>query len=322
MRLHPVISPYILTAAAIAAVVLAFIMFARDRRPMLVRILTLLQIICITILALIIGLRPQRRQIGANVQLKNLDVLFVLDTTISMWAEDYNGKHPRMGGALSDIRYIVNELDGSNFGLITFDNRSSIIAPYTQDTKAILSDLFTINMPDHLVAEGTGMSTPIRDMESLLVSSDRKENRRTVLFILTDGEITNGEEMPDYSSLSSLVDSGAVLGYGTENGGRMTTSYGSRLIDPETYDDAVSMIDEDNLKKMAEDLGIDYIHMDRQDRLSGILNRIKSESILISEEKNGIELYDDLYQYYTYPLLVLIALTIILFVLRQRQEVM
>lgn len=321
MRFNPIISPYLLIAAAAAAAVTALVLFFRDRRPLAVRILALLQIICIAVLALIIGLRPQRRQIGANVRLKNLDVLFVIDTTISMWAEDYNGRHPRMGGVMSDIRYIIDELDGSNFGLITFDNRSSIIAPYTQDTRAILADLYTISMPDHLNAEGTGMSTPMRDIESLLLSSDRKENRRTVLFIFTDGEITNGEELPDYSSLSSLVDSGAVLGYGTTSGGYMTTSGGSRLIDPETYEDALSVLDEDNLKAISGELGIDYILMDRQDKLSGLLTRIKNESILVNEEQNSIELYDDLYQYYTWPLLALIAITLVLFVLQRKQEV-
>lgn len=319
MRLYPIISPYILGAAAIIAVAAALFQFARDRRSMALRIVSLLEIVSITILTLVIGLRPQRQEHNAEVELKNLDVLFVLDTTISMWAEDYNGKHPRMGGALSDIRYIINELDGSNFGLITFDNRSRILAPYTQDVRAISDDLLTIEMPDYLMAEGSNFNEPYRDIESLLVSSDRKENRRTIIFILSDGEITDESDMTDYSPLAGYVDGGAILGYGTSEGGRMTTTYGRKLVDPETYKEAVSHIDEENLQALSEALGVNYINMDRQERLTGLLTRIKNEGSLITENKDGIVMYEDLYYYYVYPLIAVILLLLISFILRQKE---
>ena len=216
MRFLPILPPALLILFAVLAVIAAVVMFLRDRRKMALRILSLLQILCITALALLVGLRPQRQEVDVEVQLKNLDVLFVLDTTISMWAEDYNGRHARMGGAISDIRHICDELEGSNFGLICYDNQSRIIAPYTQDVRAIRDDLLTVEMPDYMVAEGSDLTIPYHDMESLLVSSSRKENRRAVVFFLSDGEITNGGELPDYSALAGLVDGGAVLGYGTE----------------------------------------------------------------------------------------------------------
>ena len=48
------------------------------------------------------------------------------------------------------------------------------------------------------------------------------------------------------------MDAGAVLGYGTEDGGEMVyDDWGSYVRDPETNQHAISKIDEDNLKKIA-----------------------------------------------------------------------
>ena len=318
MRIQPILPPWLLILFAVIAVAGAVISLIRDRRRLVIRVLSFAQILCITLLALVVGLRPQRREIDVEVQLKNLDVLFVLDTTISMWAEDYNGRHPRMGGALSDIRYILNELDGSNFGLICFDDRSRIIAPYTQDTRTIRDDLLTISMPDYMVAEGSDMSVPYHDMESLLVSSNRKENRRTIVFFISDGENTNGAETPDYSGLAGYIDGGAVLGYGTQDGGYMSNGYGGRLVDSETGQEAVSFLDEDGLTQMAQDLGVTYINMDRQERITLLLEHLISEGSIISQADEGMVLYEDLYYMYVIPLIALLALSLVIFILRGR----
>ena len=71
-------------------------------------------IVCTGIL---VNLRIMEKKYNATIEMKNLDVLFVVDTTISMWAEDYNGKNPRMEGVQADAEYIIDELSGSNFGL-------------------------------------------------------------------------------------------------------------------------------------------------------------------------------------------------------------
>src|SRR5699024_133616 len=61
-------------------------------------------------------------------------------------------------------------------------------------------------------------------------------------------------------------DGGAVLGYGTNDGGQMPlvtangTSPGEWITDPDTGEPAISRIDENELRTVAADLGLEYRH--------------------------------------------------------------
>src|SRR5690606_23478476 len=73
-------------------------------------------------------------------------------------------------------------------------------------------------------------------------------------------------EPESFASSAKYVDGGSVLGYGTAEGGpmkqttgRVTGSAGEDHIEYQG-ERAMSVIDEDNLKKVSEQLGIDYRH--------------------------------------------------------------
>ena len=75
--------------------------------------------ITIIIMLLIIGLRPMiPEKDSSQVETNDLDVLFVVDNTISMIAEDYNGNEPRLDAVQSDMQYILEKLNGAQFSLI------------------------------------------------------------------------------------------------------------------------------------------------------------------------------------------------------------
>ncbi|WP_175560270.1 vWA domain-containing protein [Butyrivibrio sp. YAB3001] len=249
----------------------------------------------IYLLVLVIGLRPVKVDTKYEFSTKNLDVLFVIDTTISMWARDYNGYNPRMVGVKEDVNAILNELAGSNFGLVTFDNSSHVLAPFTQDLKHISNLVDILAVPDSFDASGTNMVVPYMDIDGLLQSSNKKENRKTIVFYISDGEITTEEGKTSYAELSKYIDSGAVLGYGSENGGKMKEGY-DYIYDPETHKDALSKIDEENLKQIAEDLGVQYLNMNGGNAgLKGLIEIIKEQSTTIVEQGDGAEKYIDTY---------------------------
>ena len=143
-------------------------------------------------------------------------------------------------------------------------------------------------------------------MKSLLESSAHKEDKTTVVFFISDGEITGDEALGSFSELAGLVDGGAVLGFGTESGGKMSDSYGGYVYDYDSYDDAVSRIDEANLRKIASDLGIEYIHMTAASRVDSTVRSIKVSSST-TRDKGRVVLYNDTYYYYAAALLVLLA---------------
>ena len=59
------------------------------------------------------------RDDNAEVISNDLDVLFVVDNTISMIAEDYNGDNTRLSAVKEDIKHIVEELEGAKFSIVT-----------------------------------------------------------------------------------------------------------------------------------------------------------------------------------------------------------
>ncbi|MCI8393807.1 MAG: hypothetical protein HFJ23_08835 [Clostridia bacterium] len=61
-------------------------------------------------LLFMINLRPMIKTGDAKMVSSNLDVLFVIDNTISMVAEDYAGGIPRLTAVKRDTEYIIDKL--------------------------------------------------------------------------------------------------------------------------------------------------------------------------------------------------------------------
>lgn len=311
-NLNPIISlPALITVFVIALLIMLFV-WIRSRENRIKSTFALVRRIAIAALAFVIALRPMREERGAEVQLSNLDVLFVLDTTLSMWADDGPGGGTRFKAARNDIEEIMEGLSGANFGLITFQNRAVVLAPFTQDEETLLGLLKTIQMPDRYYAHGSNMDTPSYDLENMLISSDRKENRQTIVFFLSDGEVTAAGGTPyDYEVLAELVDGGAVLGYGTENGATIKDEYGE-IYNMATFEKAISCIDEDALEDIADALGIEYIHRQKSTLLTPIITEIKASSGTITEKRNDYITYQDTYFKYVPYMAGLLVLELII----------
>lgn len=272
----------------------------------------ILIIICLFLINLRIMLPTDQAKIMAN----NLDVLFVIDNTISMNAEDYNGTNTRLSAIKNDTKYIVDNLTGARFALITFDNKARIVSPYSNDPNIILEAVDILKPIRTLYAKGSSLNTPKDEMIKELESSLKKENRISILFFISDGEITAEKaSLESYQDLKKYVKNGAVLGYGTAKGGYMREydDYGknaSYIIDyTQGSAKAVSKIDENNLKQIAKDLNIDYIHMDKQNNITKKVKEIAKmpKQDLKNTDKSS---YKDTYFYLVIPLLALIFIEI------------
>ena len=204
--------------------------------------------------------RPKYHSSSTDIITSNLDVALVVDTTISMWAEDH-GKGTRMDGVKKDIDRIMNKLPGSSFSLIRFDNGAEILTPYTQDINLIHEILDEFHMPAYSTATGSSPNTAHEAMKAVLQSAAaRQGNRRTIVFFFSDGETTDGSSLMSFSDLSGMINDGAVMGYGTEKGGRMYYPGRGYITDTSRGTDARSVMDEDALRQIAEDLDIAYVN--------------------------------------------------------------
>ncbi|WP_265520123.1 vWA domain-containing protein [Oerskovia flava] len=226
------------------------------------------------LLLAVIGLGPSVPQTSRDQTVAALDVFFVVDRTGSMAAEDYDGERQRLDGVRHDITGLVGDLPGARYSVISFDSQASRQLPLTTDARAIRSWAETFRQEITLYSQGSLTDRPLDELRSALegAAADRPANMRLVFF-LSDGEQTAEGEPRSFAELAPLVDGGAVLGYGTAEGGRMK-EYGPD-IDPETADylidptravvgepdpDALSIIDEETLRATADQLGVAYVH--------------------------------------------------------------
>ena len=74
---------------------------------------------------------------------------------------------------------------------------------------------------------------------------------------------------------------------------------------------ALSQLDEDNLRQMAEDMGIEYIHMAQQSNIDNKLREIQSGIVInMDGEAHG---FADIYVIFAAPLFLLLAYELINF---------
>ena len=307
-NLNPVFPvPALITAFSIAFLIM-LISWIRSRESRIKSTFALVRRAAILALSLIIVLRPMKEEHGTDVRLSNTDVLFVLDTTLSMWADD-GPITTRMEAAQDDILDIMEGLPGANFALITFQNDSKVAAPFTQDADTIRRYLKTLNTPNSEYVTGSRMDVPYYDIENMLISSDRKENRQIIVFFLSDGEDTSLDETPySFEPLGTFVDGGAVIGYGTDKGGKMKDNWGFTIYYADSWEPGLSVIDEDNLEDIADGLGVEYIHRDRSTMYTPLLKKIMENSGTVSEKNSEYTFFGDTYYKYVPYLTGLLAL--------------
>lgn len=271
--------------------------------------------IVIIILLFVINMRVMIPNPDSETIQRKVDVLFVIDNTISMQAEDYGSdKIPRMEAVRSDCAYIMQQIPGAEFSVISFDNNVTSLLPYTVDIVNVNQALNTLQGQASLYATGTGFEDVLNYMEDAL---DRESDNLQVVFFISDGELTNETNLKSHPKLKDFIDSGAVLGYGTEKGGPMHAF--AYFGDDETeelyyYDEdfnqqtALSVINEENLKSIASDMGTDYVHMTSQSQIDQTLNKILKQIQQAGDEQesDSVSGYSDIFFYILIPLIPLL----------------
>ena len=263
----------------------------------------------------------------------NIDVLFVIDNSMSMLAEDFDGEGRRIDAVKDDCEYIMDMMQGCRFSVISFGNYAYRLAPYTSDKDVIISIIKSLEGQTQYYAQGTSLNLPFPLMlDALKKDAEQNEDRVQLVYFFSDGEITSkGEKLGSYSDAKEYVFSGAVLGYGTEEGGRMKvrTYEGDDYGVPsymKTRDksgkkvDAISYIDEKNLESIADDLGIEYYHVEKSTTLRDVLGDI-DEYIdeYATEGLTGTEGYVETYYWFAIPIAALLIYDLIYYKRRVRE---
>jgi Ca-activated chloride channel family protein len=211
----------------------------------------------------------------AAVRRSDANVLFVVDTTGSMAAEDYDGGQPRLVGVRHDVMALADEFPGAHYALVTFNSKTRVIVPWTTDRGALDLAARLLRQEWTQYAQGTRLDEPLPTMRQLLPRAG-PDGGYDVVYFLSDGEQTVQPAPQSFERLDPVVAGGAVLGYGTEDGARMRVYVGRDetadlyIHDYDRGTDAISRIDEANLRRLAEQLGVTYAHRTEPSDVSDI----------------------------------------------------
>lgn len=205
-----------------------------------------------------------------------IDVFFVVDRTGSMAAEDWAGDAPRLDGVRHDIDALVRALPGARYSILSWDSEAARQLPLTTDARAVTAWTETVQQEITAYSSGSLVDRPLDLLASALEgAAEREPSHLRLVFLASDGEQTAPGTPRSYADLAPLVDGGAVLGYGTAEGGPMRSYDGSLEPDPDrpyipdesapvgpdgAPPRAVSRIDEAALRAVAEQLGVPYVH--------------------------------------------------------------
>jgi Ca-activated chloride channel family protein len=198
--------------------------------------------------------RPRWGSGEQKVERKGVDVVFLVDSSLSMGATD--AAPSRLFVAKSIVRRMVRDMPGNRVGLVQTEGDSLVLAPLTLDGGVIDLLLDAID-PGSLPTPGTELAPGVETALRLFGQGTQKHR---VLVILSDGEDFGGGLD---SEIARLKEEGvAVFAFGTG------TPQGSTVPIPgspaETKRDeegnvVVSQLHEDLLEKLTRATGGDYL---------------------------------------------------------------
>jgi Ca-activated chloride channel family protein len=262
------------------------------------------------LLLLVVALRPVTPIEGEQTQRMNANVFFVVDRTGSMNAEDYAGEQPRLDGVKADMERIMGMTEGARYSILSFDSTATKQLPLTTDAGAASAWIDTLTTEPTAYSTGSNVDRPLQTLLQEISEAKREDPDSSVLvYVLSDGENTDGRDSEPFSQAAGFVDGGAVLGYGTSEGGPMRTQGGpedGEYITGADGQQGVSMIDEQQLETIAGELGVPYLHRtDPEEPIEGTMDGITLKPIPI-ESARGVASFDDWYWLASIPLAALL----------------
>lgn len=232
--------------------------------------------------------RPQYGEQWVDVKRKGIDLLFALDTSKSMLAEDM--KPNRLKRAHLAILDFVRRLDGDRVGLLPFAGTAYLMCPLTLDYDAFEQSLAAVNT-ELLPHGGTNIAGVIAKAMEVL---DNAANHK-ILIIVTDGENLEGDTMGAAVEAAKGGMTIHTVGVGTARGELIPLAEGGFVKDQEgTF--VTSRLDEKTLAAIAEQTGGLYAPLGTGEGLEAIyrekLALIPREELAERRHKVPIERFE------------------------------
>jgi Ca-activated chloride channel family protein len=270
---------------------------------------------CLAIALLVTALaRPQEGRKSTEILSAGVDILLAIDTSGSMRAMDFE-KNNQPVDRLSVVKDVVSEFINSRefdrMGMVVFGNEAFTQCPLTLDHDILHAFLkkLQIGVAGDSTAIGSAIGISVKRLKDL-------ESKSKVIVLLTDGRNNAGNITP-FQAADIAKTYGIkiyTVGVGTKGPAPfpMSTPFGQKMLMQRVA------LDEDSLKKIAEQTGGRYFRATDSDSLKQIYAQIdsleKSEVKWIDHSE-----YRELFPLFLIPSLLLIFTEMVLTQTRLRR---
>ena len=260
---------------------------------------------------LFLGLAILGPQIGTRikpVERKGVDLVFALDTSVSMDATDV--KPSRIAKAKFEISRLIRGLKGDRVGIIVFAGSSHLYLPMTTDYEAaqlFLNDIDTQMIP----TQGTALSAAL---ETGLSAFTEESEKYKVLILVTDGEDHEGKAIDISREAAETGMSIYTVGVGSKTGSLIpiSTKNSQEYKRDKTGKLITTMLNESILKEIADAGRGHYFRFsnnsDTADDIANAINHMEKRTVSTHEFSE----YEDRYQIPTFISLLFLFIGLIL----------
>ena len=275
----------------------------RTRKQRYRFVLTALRVLAVLLLVVAFA-RPRAGTEYKEETSEGIDIMIALDVSSSMQAEDFK-PYNRLYVAKEEIKKFISKRHSDRIGLVVFARNSFTQCPLTVDYGVLLN--FVDKVDFGVVDDGTAIGMAIANGVNRLRDSKAKSK---IMILLTDGNNNAGEIDP--LTAANLAAAFGIRIYTIAAGKPGNAMY--PIDDPlfgKRYVYRPTNVDEKTLQDIAERTGGKYFRArssDELDQIYGIIDQMERTEVKISAHTQ----YRELFQYFAYAGLLLLALEMVL----------
>lgn len=262
----------------------------------------------VLILLILCMARPQWGQRVSSTLSQGINIILALDTSESMLAMDFKVKGERVTrlDAIKDVgSEFMAKRDGDRLGLVVFGTEAYTQVPLTRDYRIIQEVLKKVEIG------AAGKSTAMGDAIGISLKRLKDvKSKSNVIILLTDGKNTAGQLDPMAAAGLAKEMGVKIYAIGVGSKGRapflVTGPFGNKRFEYYRVD-----MDEATLKKIADQTGGLFFRAENTDGLEKIyqtIDRLEKSTVKVKTYDD----FRDLYPYFGWPALGLLALWLVL----------
>ena len=188
-----------------------------------------------------------------EVSQKGVDIMIVLDVSLSMLVEDV--KPDRLERARREISDFIRVVQGDRVGLVAFSGAAFTQCPLTLDYGALAMFLTTLH-PELIPVPGTDLGAAI---ETAISSFDTKSETDKVILLITDGEDNEERGLQAAREAAKKGIKIFVFGIGEPSGGPVPAGNGKGGFKKDKAGKLIlSKLNEEGLREIASVTGGSY----------------------------------------------------------------